>query len=152
MASQAPKVDFVSKIMFLLSAIVLLAVAYIFVSSLVKTYQKNSLKGEVDNTQLLLTAEENLKPIGLAAAAGEVVAGAAGRSGKEIYTAVCSACHATGVLESPKFADNSAWKPRVAQGLESLIASATKGVGSMPAKGAGLKKREWLSAIVKRTR
>ena len=135
MASQAPKIDAVSKIMFLLSAIALLAVVYILVMSLVNTYKKNSLKGEVDNNQLILSTEETLKPIGLAAAAGEVIAGAAGRDGKVIYEAVCAACHATGVLESPKLGDKAAWDARATNGLEGLLASALKGKGSMPANG-----------------
>ena len=135
MASTAPKVDIVSKIMFLLSAIALLAVVYVLVMSLVNTYKKNSLKGEVDNNQLILTAEKTLKPIGLVAVAGEVVAGAAGRDSKVIYDAVCAACHATGVLESPKLGDKAAWEARAANGLEGLLASALNGKGSMPAKG-----------------
>ncbi len=135
MASQAPKVDAVSKIMFLLSAIALLAVVYVLVMSLVNTYKKNSLKGEVDNNQLILSTEETLKPIGLAAVAGEVIAGAAGRDGKVVYEAVCAACHTTGVLESPKLGDKAAWESRAAIGLEGLLASAAKGKGSMPANG-----------------
>ena len=135
MASTAPKVDIVSKIMFLLSAIALLAVVYVLVMSLVNTYKKNSLKGEVDNNQLILSAEKTLKPIGLVAAAGEVIAGAAGRDSKVIYDAVCAACHATGVLESPKLGDKAAWEARAANGLEGLLASALNGKGSMPAKG-----------------
>jgi cytochrome c5 len=103
--------------------------------SLINTYKKNSLKGEIDNSQLILAAEKTLKPVGLVAAAGEVVAGAAGRDGKVIYDAVCAACHATGVLESPKLGDKVAWEARAANGLEALLASALNGKGSMPAKG-----------------
>ena len=135
MASTAPKVDIVSKIMFLLSAVALLAVVVVFVMSLINTYKKNSLKGEIDNSQLILAAERTLKPVGLVAAAGEVVAGAAGRDGKVIYDAVCAACHTTGVLESPKLGDKAAWEARAANGLEALLASALNGKGSMPAKG-----------------
>lgn len=135
MAGPAPKVDFVSKIMFLLSAIALLLVVLFFARSLYNTYQNNSLKGEIDNTQLVATAKENIKPVGFSAAAGAVIANAAGRSGKEIYGAVCSACHAAGVLNSPKFGDKAAWEARAANGLEGLLASALNGKGSMPAKG-----------------
>lgn len=56
---------------------------------------------------------------------------------KETYDAVCAACHATGLLESPKFGDKAAWDKRLADagGLEQLVASAIAGKGSMPPKG-----------------
>lgn len=135
MASQAPKMDNVSKLMLLLSALAILAVVYVLISSLMHTYKRNSLKGEIDNTQLVLNAENNIKPIGFAAEAGAVVANAAGRPPKEIYTAVCAACHATGVLEAPKFGDKAAWEARAGIGLAGLLKSAIAGKGSMPAKG-----------------
>lgn len=135
MASQAPKMDNVSKLMLLLSAVAILAVVYVLISSLINTYQRNSLKGEVDNTQLVLNAENNIKPIGFAAEAGAVVANAAGRPPKEIYTGVCAACHATGVLEAPKFGDKAAWEARAGVGIAGLLKSATEGKGAMPAKG-----------------
>ena len=136
MASQAPKVDIGSKFIFVISAVALLTVVYVLGSSLLNTYSKNSLKGEVDNSQLILTAEENLKPIGLVATAGEVVAGAVGRSGKEIYDTVCASCHATGVLDSPKLGDEAAWKTRATNGLAGLLENAANGKGSMPANGS----------------
>ncbi len=135
MAGPAPKVDFVSKIMFVLSAIALLLVAFFLLKSLYNTYQNNSLKGNIDSAQLVETAQANIKPIGFSAAAGEAVAGAAGRSGKEIYDAVCTSCHATGVLDAPKLGDKAAWEARATNGLAGLIKTANSGVGSMPAKG-----------------
>lgn len=135
MASQAPKMDNVSKLMLLLSLLAILAVVYVLVSSLINTYKRNSLKGEVDNTQLVLNAENNIKPIGLVAEAGAVVANAAGRPPKEIYDAVCTACHATGVLEAPKLGDKAAWEARAGNGLVGLLKTAAEGKGSMPAKG-----------------
>jgi cytochrome c5 len=135
MSNHAPKADPIAKIIFLISLLAILAVVYILVSNLISTYKRNSTKGEIDTTQLILNAEENLKPIGLSSLSGAPVIGAAGRAGKEIYDAVCTSCHATGVLGSPKFGDNAAWSARAKGGLESLLASATNGKGSMPAKG-----------------
>jgi cytochrome c5 len=57
------------------------------------------------------------------------------RSGKEIYTAHCLACHSTGVAGAPKLGDKAAWKVRLGQGESALIASAMKGKGAMPPKG-----------------
>lgn len=135
MSNHAPKVDSVSKLVFVISSVALLLAVYVLVSSLVNTYIKNSTKGEIDTTLKVAAVAENLKPIGIAATSDAPVAGAAGRSGKEIYDAVCTSCHATGILESPKFGDKAAWEARAANGLDGLIATATNGKGSMPAKG-----------------
>ena len=48
---------------------------------------------------------------------------------------MCFACHATGALGSPKFSDAAAWGPRIKSGLDSLVNSAMKGKGAMPAQG-----------------
>lgn len=62
-------------------------------------------------------------------------AAAGNRSGEEIYTAVCGACHETGVADSPKTGDKAAWAPRIALGLEGLTSSAKAGKNAMPPNG-----------------
>lgn len=57
------------------------------------------------------------------------------RSGEEVYGLACAACHATGALEAPIFADAAAWAPRLDKGNDALYASAINGIGQMPAKG-----------------
>lgn len=57
------------------------------------------------------------------------------REGKVIYEGVCHTCHATGMLNSPKFGDKGAWAPRIAKGTATLHDHAIKGFNSMPAKG-----------------
>jgi cytochrome c5 len=57
------------------------------------------------------------------------------KSGEEVYKQVCQACHATGALNAPKFGDKAAWAKHLAQGLDTLIANAIKGVRQMPARG-----------------
>ena len=59
------------------------------------------------------------------------------RTGEQIYGAICKSCHDSGALESPKTGDNGAWAPRIAKGLDALVATATSGIGNMPAKGGG---------------
>lgn len=135
MSNHAPKMDTGSKVFLLLSAVALLLTVYVLVSSLINTFQKNMTKGEVDNTMKVASVVDNLKPIGLAATGSAPVAGAAGRAGKEIYDAVCQACHSTGILESPKLGDKATWTTRAANGLDGLLATATNGKGAMPAKG-----------------
>ncbi len=137
MSNQAPKVDAGAKLLFILSAVALLGAVYVLVSSLINTYNKNSTKGVITANSKVEKAAENLMPIGVASTsdAPVAVANTAARSGKEVYSAVCQACHATGVAGSPKFGDAAAWKPRVATGLDSLLNSAMNGKGAMPARG-----------------
>lgn len=56
-------------------------------------------------------------------------------TGDQVYAKFCTACHATGALNAPKFGDKAAWGPRVAQGKETLYSHALNGLNQMPAKG-----------------
>lgn len=73
---------------------------------------------------------EVAKPVEVAAAPA-----AAGKSGEQVVKEVCSACHAVGVMGSPKIGDKAAWGPRIAQGYDTLVSHALKGIRMMPAKG-----------------
>lgn len=57
------------------------------------------------------------------------------QSGNAVYTAFCAACHDTGAAGAPKAGDSAAWAPRIAQGYDTLVLHATKGIRAMPAKG-----------------
>jgi len=61
--------------------------------------------------------------------------GATSRSGEEMYKAVCTACHETGVAGSPKMGDKAAWAPRIGVGLDVLTKTAIAGKNAMPPKG-----------------
>ena len=67
------------------------------------------------------------------AQAAAVTGGAA--DGKKVYDSTCTACHAAGVANAPKLGDKAAWAPRIKQGMDALVQSATKGKGAMPPKG-----------------
>lgn len=69
------------------------------------------------------------------AVAGAPGAAGAAKNGEEIYNQFCFVCHATGVSDAPLFADSEAWAPRVAKGMESMLASSLNGLGMMPAMG-----------------
>ncbi|HRK57146.1 MAG TPA: c-type cytochrome [Burkholderiaceae bacterium] len=56
-------------------------------------------------------------------------------SGSEVYASSCAACHDPGVLGAPKPGDAAAWKPRIAQGFDTLVKHATEGFKAMPPKG-----------------
>ncbi|MGH8525853.1 MAG: c-type cytochrome [Gammaproteobacteria bacterium] len=59
--------------------------------------------------------------------------------GKAVYDGSCFACHTSGLAGAPKLGDKAAWEPRVAQGMETLVAHAIQGFqgrsGMMPPKG-----------------
>lgn len=57
------------------------------------------------------------------------------RSGEEVYSAACQACHAAGVAGAPVLGDADAWGPRVDKGLETLVSHAINGFNAMPPKG-----------------
>ena len=74
----------------------------------------------------------------------------ADRTGEQIVQAQCAKCHATGVDGAPRIGDRSVWIPRLRDGLDALVRSATRGHGGMPARGgmADLTDTELRSAIV----
>jgi cytochrome c5 len=59
------------------------------------------------------------------------------KSGSEVYTAQCAACHATGAAGAPKFGDAAAWAPRLQTRVATLWNYALKGKGAMGAQGGG---------------
>jgi cytochrome c5 len=59
--------------------------------------------------------------------------------GKEVYTDVCSVCHATGISGAPVLGNKDSWAPRLKKGMDVLFTSALKGLGAMPPKGGRLK-------------
>jgi cytochrome c5 len=59
------------------------------------------------------------------------------RTGEQVYTAQCGACHAVGAAGSPKLGDEASWGPRITTGYEALLNSALKGKGAMAAQGGG---------------
>jgi cytochrome c5 len=74
-----------------------------------------------------------------AAVAGAVAQAPAGEpdleKGKAIYATACFACHMTGAAGAPKLDDKAAWAPRIAQGMEAMVANSINGKGAMPPKG-----------------
>jgi cytochrome c5 len=68
-----------------------------------------------------------------AAALAPAVASAG--AGEALYKQACAVCHVAGVAGAPKLGDKAAWGPRLAGGVDALVASAIKGKGAMPPKG-----------------
>ena len=59
------------------------------------------------------------------------------KTGEQVFTAQCSACHATGAAGAPKLGDSAAWGPRVGAGYAALLNSALKGKNAMGPQGGG---------------
>ncbi|MDE1181279.1 c-type cytochrome [Paraburkholderia sp.] len=70
-----------------------------------------------------------------APAAGATQSADASQAGKALYTQVCQACHAAGVLNAPKYGDKAAWAPRLKEPMDTVYNYALHGKGAMPAKG-----------------
>ncbi len=86
-----------------------------------------------DNTQAAATLA-NVPQASPGAAAGTESAGAS-QAGKALYTQVCQACHAAGVLNAPKYGDKDAWAPRLKEPIDTVYNYALHGKGAMPPKG-----------------
>jgi cytochrome c5 len=63
------------------------------------------------------------------------VSGGAFADGGQTYQDNCQACHATGIAGAPKVGDKEAWAPRIATGIDAMLAVAIKGKNAMPPKG-----------------
>ena len=56
--------------------------------------------------------------------------------GQAVYENNCIVCHRDGVVGAPKFRDEAAWKPHLAnRDINALLESAIKGKNAMPPKG-----------------
>lgn len=102
---------------------------------------------------------ERLKPAGnvcvegqecaTATVAAASAASSGPKSGDEVYSTACAACHASGVLSAPKFGSAEDWAPRIAKGNDTLYSNAINGFNAMPAKGgnSSLSDEEVIAAI-----
>lgn len=88
-----------------------------------------------DNSALI----ERIKPVGqvqIAGAASAEAVAAGPRTGKDIYTTACTACHAGGVLGAPKTQVAADWQPRLDEkGFDQVWKNAVDGINAMPAMG-----------------
>ena len=77
-----------------------------------------------------------IQPIGKVHVSGAKAIMASGpRSGSEIYSKACVACHSVGVLNAPKFQNTADWAPRMTKGFDTVWQNAINGIGAMPPMG-----------------
>jgi cytochrome c5 len=113
-------------------ALVVLLVSALLVTVVV--YMASTI-AHSSNPQIDESATARIAPVAKVEVAAAKVAGAAERTGEQLYTAACVACHASGAAGAPKLGDAAAWKPRLALGLDGLLKSSIAGKGAMPPKG-----------------
>ncbi len=84
---------------------------------------------------------ERIKPFGSVCRVGDdcgsatEVASSGPLSGQAVYDQFCFACHLSGVGGAPLLGDAAQWEPRIAKGIDVLMASTINGLNAMPAKG-----------------
>ena len=83
-------------------------------------------------TAAAATPEPDSADAASAETATAVPVAATDNAGEQLYNAQCMACHATGLLNAPKYGDAGAWAPRIAKGKDTLYTHAAKGFNQMP--------------------
>ncbi len=78
---------------------------------------------------------KRIKPVADAVVGAVSHGGKTLKTGEQIYQAVCTACHSTGVAKAPKFGDKRDWGRRIREGQKALVQVALKGEGAMPPRG-----------------
>ena len=137
-------------VLFELIAIIIGAIVggILFISFLTYDFKSDASSNVMVESKI----KENIQPIAKVELAQAVAEGSAsaGKSGEEVYKAVCSMCHQAGILNAPKLGDTQAWASRISQGYETLVQHAIKGIRSMPAKGgnASLSDAEVAGAVL----
>ena len=123
----------------LILAVVFAFVVPIFLIVLLVKYVATDNRGGAGSDGLGAEAvARRIQPVGSIQVKDASDAGAL-KTGEQVFTAQCSACHATGAAGAPKFGDSAAWGPRIAQGTATLYKHALEGFtgqhGVMPPKG-----------------
>lgn len=57
------------------------------------------------------------------------------KTGEQVYSATCSACHTAGIAGAHKLGDTAEWAPLIAKGYEALLKNAINGLNAMPPRG-----------------
>jgi cytochrome c5 len=92
--------------------------------------------------QAAINSDDDIKsriaPVGkvhVAGAKAETASAGGPRSGADIYSSACVACHSSGVLGAPKFQNAADWAPRLEQGFDTVWQHAINGLNAMPPRG-----------------
>ena len=112
----------------------------LFSTIIITSFSMNSFANEQSESNIA----NRIAPVGDVYLDGEIKSATAAsspseaagpRTAQDIYNTYCMACHATGAAGAPIKGNADAWKPRIAQGNETLIKHAIAGFNAMPARG-----------------
>ncbi len=122
------------------SFVIVYKLVLVLLACFFSVYATLTVAAEADKISARIQSPVQVCVVGQACAGAMVVASAGAGTGmppEQIYQTFCTACHSTGVNNSPVFADAEAWAPRIAKGIDVLYASILNGLnnGLMPAKG-----------------
>jgi len=82
---------------------------------------------------------QRIQPVGSVSTTAGAAVPVTAKTGAEVVKAVCSACHAVGVMGAPKIGNKADWAPHIKKGYATLVQHALHGFtgvkGTMPAKG-----------------
>ena len=126
---------FLRMFLFILGALVAFSIIIMFVAGSVTDGLDAKRSGD---SRLQAEVAKRIAPVGEVEVASASAAPAAPKSGEQVVTESCNACHATGALEAPKVGDGAAWGARMAGGLDALVQSAIAGKGAMPPRGGAM--------------
>lgn len=133
-------------------AIVTIAIAVLGIVAffIAQNVSEESNARQQTSQRAMKAMEERIQPVGKVsvAAATEEGAAKAARSGEEVVAASCGACHNAGVAGAPKVGSKGDWEPRVATGMDTMLAAVINGKGIMPPRGGGDFSDEELKAAI----
>ena len=138
---------FLRMFLFILGALVAFSIIIMFIAGSVTDELEQKQAGD---SRLQAEVAKRIAPVGEVEIAAADAAPAAPKSGDQVVTEACNACHATGALNAPKIGEAAAWTPRMGGGLDGLVQSAIAGKGAMPPRGgaAALSDEEIRAAVV----
>lgn len=128
-----------------LVVVVLVVVTILFFNNMVSYIDNAAMPPKMDEASV----NERLKPVGNEIIGQEPVVAVAeaadnnamavqvadGAIGQQIVSQACAACHASGLMESPRIGNARDWAPRLEKGMDTLYANAINGINMMPARG-----------------
>jgi cytochrome c5 len=114
----------------------ILAFLTFVVSLMVAVIGFAALSGSLDEKKII----ERIKPEGQVTIEGLVAKPKSDLAvtvdvGQARYEEICGMCHNAGLADAPKLGDRAAWKPRIDQGIETMVKHAIHGLKAMPPRG-----------------
>jgi cytochrome c5 len=131
-----PKTTTLQVILAILGASIAPALVVFLVVKLVLSIQATQIETGDDPAEAIKIVER-IRPVAMVDVAEAGSGPRVEKGGEEVYNAVCLACHGSGAMGAPKFGDKAVWAPRIAQGYETLVKHAIKGIRMMPPRGGG---------------